>query len=102
VAIIDVDISAPDTRQGGRNRTLTSTTGSARLFVELFDSLSGDLIGRDADRRTARSSGGFAMQANRVTDRSNARREMRVWADRLIEFLDNHYLQGSGDRADDG
>lgn len=94
-AIIDLDVTAPDTRSTGRQRTYTASTGAATLFIELFDSLSGDLIGRAADRRSAGNSGGFAMQANRVTDRNNARREFIVWADRLIAFLDSHYVKAS-------
>lgn len=92
-AIIDLDVTAPDTRQSGRNRTYTASTGAATLFVELFDSLSGDIIGRAADRRATRNGGGFATQANRVTNRADARREFRVWADRLVAFLDSHYVK---------
>ena len=94
-AIIDLDVVAPDTRGGGRNRTYTATTGAATLMMELFDSVSGDLIGRAADRRTARNAGGFATAANRVTNRSEARREFRVWASKLVEFLDSHYVKAA-------
>jgi hypothetical protein len=99
-AIIDLDVSAPDTRSGGRSRTYTASTGAATIFVELFDSLSGALIGRAADRRSARNSGGFAMQSNRVTNRSAARREFAVWADQLIAFLDSHYVKAEKLEAD--
>jgi hypothetical protein len=92
-AIIDLDITAPDVRSSGRSRTYTANTGAATLFVELFDSLSSDLIGRAVDRRTAGRRGGFATQSNRVTNRADARREFRVWADKLIEFLDQHYIK---------
>ena len=74
-AIIDLDITAPDVRSTGRSRTYAASTGAATLFVELFDSLSSDLIGRAVDRRSAGRSGGFAMQNNRVTNRADARRE---------------------------
>ena len=97
-AIIDLDITAPDVRRAGRSRTYTAHAGSATLFVEAFDSLSGELIGRAIDRRAARRGGGsFAVQANRVTNRADARREFRVWADRLVEFLDQHYIQAAVD-----
>jgi hypothetical protein len=91
-AIIDLDVTAPDVRSAGRSRTYAASTGAATLFVELFDSYSGDLIGRAIDRRAARSRGGFAVRSNRVTNRADARREFRVWADQLIEFLDQHYI----------
>lgn len=92
-AIIDLDITAPDLRSAGRSRVYTTTTGAATLFLELFDSMSSDLIGRAVDRRAAGGRGGFATQSNRVTNRSDARREFGVWADRLIEFLDQSYMQ---------
>ncbi len=92
-AVIDLDVTAPDTRNAGRSRTYTATTGAATLFVELFDSMSGDLIGRATDRRTAGRARGFAMQSNRVTNRADARREFRVWADQLIGFLGQHYVK---------
>jgi hypothetical protein len=99
-AIVDLDVTAPDTRSTGRQRTYAASAGAATLFVELFDSLSGDLIGRAADRRGARNSGGFAIQANRVTNRSTARREFAVWADRLVAFLDSHYVEADKLEAD--
>lgn len=92
-AIIDLDITAPDTRRAGRSRTYTANAGAATLFIEMFDSLTGDLLGRAIDRRSARRGGGFAVQANRVSNRAAARREFRVWANTLIEFLDQHYVK---------
>jgi hypothetical protein len=92
-AIIDLDITAPDVGRQGRSRTYTATAGAATLFVELFDSYSGDLIGRAVDRRATRSTGGFAIRSNRVTNRADARREFGRWADQLIAFLDQHYVE---------
>ena len=93
-AIIDLDVTAPDVRTAGRSRTYTAGTGAATLYLELFDSLSSAIIGRAADRRGAGRSGGFATVSNRVTNRADARREFRVWADKLIEFLNEHYVEG--------
>ena len=92
-AILDLDITAPDVNRAGRNRTYAASTGAATLALDLFDSLTGDLLGRAIDRRTARRAGGFAMRSNRVTNRADARREFRVWADQLIAFLDMHYVK---------
>ena len=91
-AIIDLDVTAPDVRSAGRSRTHTANFGAATLYLELFDSLTGDIIGRAADRRGAGRSGGFGTVANRVTNRAAARREFRVWADKLIEFLSEDYV----------
>ncbi len=96
-AIIDLDITAPDVRTAGRSRTYVANAGAATLFVELHDSLTGDLLGRAIDRRAARRGGGWAVQANRVSNRSDARREFRVWADSLIELIDQHYIKASID-----
>lgn len=92
-AVIDLDITAPDVRSAGRSRTYTASAGAATLFLELFDSYTGDLVGRAIDRRATRSSGGFAVRSNRVTNRADARREFRSWANKLVEFLDSHYVK---------
>ena len=96
-AIVDLDITAPDVRSAGRSRTYTANTGAATLYIELFDSLSGAIIGRAADRRSGGRSGGFATVSNRVTNRADARREFRVWADKLIEFLNEHYVEADAE-----
>lgn len=90
-AIIDLDITAPDTRSAGRSRTLTASTGAATLYIQLFDSLSGDIIGRAADRQAVRRAGGNVTWSNSVTNTADARRMMGGWADNLVGFLDAHY-----------
>ena len=96
-AVIDLDITAPDVPRAGRSRTYTANTGAATLFLELFDAYSGDLIGRAVDRRGARSTGGFAIRSNRVTNRADARRVFVRWADTLVEFLGQHYIEPVSD-----
>jgi hypothetical protein len=91
-AIIELDITAPDVRRQGRTRTYTASAGAATLVLEMFDGYSADLLGRAIDRRAARSGGSFGVRSNRVTNRADARREFRVWANRLVEFLDQHYV----------
>ena len=90
-AIIDLDITAPDVATAGRSRTFTATTGAATLFMELFDSVSGQIIGRAADRRSARQAGGMISWSNSVTNRAEARRMFGRWADQFRAFLDSHY-----------
>jgi hypothetical protein len=96
-AIIDLDITAPDAGRAGRSRTYTASAGAATIFVELFDAYSGDLIGGAIDRRAALSTGGFAIRSNRVTNRADARREFGVWANTLVEFLGQHYIEPNED-----
>jgi len=91
-AIIDLDVTAPDTRNAGRSTTFTSSAGAATVYLEVFDSVSGDLIGVAADRRVARSAGNNISWSNRVTNTQEARRMFTVWANALRNFLDSHYL----------
>ncbi len=91
-AIIDLDISAPDTQSNtGRVRNYTSTVGSATLYIELYDSVTGAILGRAADRRTVRAPGGRVTWSDRITNEAEARRQFGIWADRLRAFLDEHY-----------
>lgn len=90
-AIIDLDVSAPDTRSAGRSRTFTASAGAATLYIELFDSLSSQIVGRAADRQVARRAGGTLTWSNSVTNSQEARRMMRGWAETLRDFLDSHY-----------
>jgi hypothetical protein len=90
-AIIDLDITAPDTPTPGRSRTFTASTGAATLYVRLFDSYSGDIIGRAADRKSIRNGGGRVSWSNSVSNNADARRMFGRWADTLIGFLDSHY-----------
>ena len=90
-AIIDLDITAPDTRDPGRNRTFSASTGSATIYIELYDSLSGAILGRAADRRGNRRSGTPLTWSTGVRNRTAARRMMATWADPRRAFLDSHY-----------
>jgi hypothetical protein len=91
-AIVDLDITAPDTRSGGRSRTYIASAGAATLYIELFDSVSGTIIGRAIDRRASRIPGRAAW-AGRVTNTAEARRMFRGWADILRDFLEQHYYE---------
>jgi hypothetical protein len=93
-AIIDLDITAPDTRDAGRTRTFTASAGAATLIMEVFDSMSGDILGRAADRQVVRQAGGRVTWSNSVTNQAEARRMFGRWADRFRAFLDMHYKGG--------
>ncbi len=91
-AIIDLDVTAPDTMTAGRSRTYTTTAGAATLYIELYDSVSGAILGRAADRRTTRNSTHRMTWSSKVTNQQEARRMFGIWADRLRAFLDDHYV----------
>ena len=90
-AIIDLDITAPDTRTPGRSRSFTTTSGAATLYIQLFDSVSGEILGRAVDRRTARAPSGVVQWSTSVSNQADARRIFGRWADKLIDFLDRHH-----------
>ncbi len=90
-AIIDLDITAPDTMQAGRSRTYTSSAGTATIYIELYDSVTGDILARAADRKAARSVGGNMSYTNRVTNRADARRMLGTWAELLRDRLDEFH-----------
>jgi hypothetical protein len=92
-AIIDLDIAAPDVPRPGRARTYTASGGAATLYLQLMDSVSGDVIGRAIDRSVARGIGGQMTWTNRVTNTADARRAFGNWADILVDFLTTHYSQ---------
>jgi hypothetical protein len=59
--------------------------------MEVFDSVSGDILGRAADRQVVRSTGGRLSWSNSVSNQAEARRMFGRWADRFRAFLDMHY-----------
>jgi len=94
-AIIDLDITAPDKPTAGRSRTYTSTSGAATVYIELFDSVSGDILARAADRKEARRAGGYISYTNRVTNTADARRTLKTWANILRTRLDEIHGKAS-------
>ena len=100
-AIINLDLIAPDTmekvrpgtgREAGlghanRGNSFSETTGEMTLYLELYDSLTDDLIAKALDRKIDRQTGYFQWQ-NRVTNRAAANRILQVWANVLKEGLD--------------
>jgi hypothetical protein len=90
-AIIDLDVTSPDISSAGRSRTYAVAAGAATLYIQLIDSLTGEVIGRAVDRQATRRAGGMISWNNRVTNMAEGRRLMRPWADTLREFLDQHY-----------
>ena len=90
-AIIDLDVTVPDTMSAGNTRTFTADSGAATLYIELYDSVSGQIIGRAIDRQAARSPGDIMRWTNRASNTADARRVFRSWANSLRSFLDSHY-----------
>ena len=90
-AIIDLDITVADTAQAGRSRTYSSSAGAATIYIELYDSVTGEILARAADRKAARNVGGYMSYTNRVTNRAAARRMLGSWAELLRDMLDEFH-----------
>jgi len=92
-AIIDLVVTAPDIPTAGRSQTYAASTGAATLYIELFDSVTGEIIGRAIDRQGARRGGGTMSWTSSVTNMAEARRIFGRWADQLRSFLEEHYVE---------
>jgi hypothetical protein len=86
-AITDLEITAPDTSTAGRSRNIVASSGSAVLFIELFDSVSSDILARAIDRSSARNTG-FMNLGNSVENSADARRAFTTWARLLRDRMD--------------
>jgi len=86
--IVDLDVYAPDTQySAGRSRSYTESAGRMTLKLQLFDSVTGDLIAMASDRREAPRRG-YLQWTTSVTNRAEARHMMERWARALRERLD--------------
>jgi hypothetical protein len=85
-AIMNLDITAPDIKSASMTRGLVASAGQMTLFMELYDSSTGDIIARVIDPQAA-DKGGFAMIASSVTNTAEAKRIMRKWAETLRSHL---------------
>ena len=85
--IVDLDIYAPDTMRAGRNQSFTEQAGRMTLVLEVYDSVSGDLIAKASHRQDAPRYG-FAQWTTSVSNRAEARRMLQRWATFLRTRLD--------------
>jgi len=94
-AIINLDVNAPDTLQAGRSNTYTASAGEMTLYIELYDSVTGDIIAKALDRRFDRANAGFYTWSNSVTNRAAAMRILKGWAKILVDALNEAKTYGS-------
>ncbi len=86
--IMELDVTAPDVRSAGRTQSYVTSAGSARIYIEFFDSVTGQILARATDFQRARETGTFQW-ASAASNRAEARRVLRRWADMLVERLDD-------------
>ena len=87
-AIVNLDVTAPDTMRSPRSRSYTNTAGEMTLYVELYDSVTGDLLAKALDRRMDRETDGYYTWTNASTNRVAAKRILKGWAGILLKALD--------------
>jgi hypothetical protein len=86
-AIINLNVNAPDTMSAGMSRTYASSAGEMTMYIELYDSITGDLIAKALDRRSDNRNSSFYTWTNSVTNTAAARRILKGWADILVKAL---------------
>jgi hypothetical protein len=85
--IVNLFVNAPDTKTAAPTRTFTVSAGEMTIFAELFDSETGEVLARVADRRTARRAGTLTL-SNSVVNAEEARSIASAWARILRDALD--------------
>lgn len=86
-AIVNLDVTAPDTMSPGRSRSFTASAGAMTLYMEFHDSISGALLGRVMDAQSTGNSS-YMTISNSVTNKAEADRMLRRWATQLVTKLD--------------
>ena len=87
--IVDLDIYAPDTRNDPMiRRQYTESSGRMTLELNIYDSVSGDLIATVRDRQRAPWRG-YWQWTTSVTNYADARNMIRNWAGDFIERMDS-------------
>ena len=85
-AIINLDVTAPDIPTAGRSRSYADSAGEMTLYLELLDSVTGDIFAKALDRRV--DNGHFYTWTSSVTNQAAARRILKGWATILRKALD--------------
>lgn len=85
--IVDLDAYAPDTSSPAQTRQYSESAGRMTLKLELYDSVTGDLIATASDRQEDPRLG-YMEWRTRVSNRRDAERMLERWATTLRERLD--------------
>ena len=86
-AIIDLDVFSPDTPGTAGTRSVIPSAGTMTLYVELLDSVTGDMLVKAIDNKYDRTRTRIQVQ-NRVRNEAAAREMLGEWAVLLRLALD--------------
>jgi hypothetical protein len=85
-AIVDLNITSPDTPRGGTTRNITQSAGDMTLYLELRDSITGDVLAKALDFQFDRSNITPHMM-DRTRNERAARQLLTNWAQVLVKGL---------------
>lgn len=87
-AIVNLDVTAPQTHGSGRTESYTRSAGEMTLSIDLFDSVTGDVIAKALDRKIDNENDArFATYASAKTNKAAAKRILVEWAEILLGAL---------------
>ena len=96
-SILDVYLNAPDPDRDPWMRVYAESAGDATLVLELYDSVSRDIMVRAIDRKTeiGYDGSGWAMPRSQTTNIADARLAFQSWARMFIRGLQDAGVQPS-------
>jgi len=87
-AIINLVVTAPDTHSAGRGGSVVSNAGQMTLYMEVYDSMSGDKIALVSDAQAVGDRGGFGYRGTSATNKQEFGMVLTKWAEILRKGLD--------------
>ena len=91
-SVINLDVNAPDLQSAAFTKKYVAETGEATLFLEIYDSVSGEILARVIDNETV-GDNGFVQWATKVSNRADAKRTIRKWAKALRTNFDKTHAK---------
>lgn len=87
-SLLDLVVKIPTERTGGRSRTYAASYGEVTLVLELYDSMSGEILARAGQRMDPTRSARNLAEVNRAFVRADVTRMFAHWANIFRERLD--------------
>jgi len=97
-AVLDLDINPPDSMNATMGRSYSRDFGAMTMYIELYDSETGDLLAKAMDKRVSRNNDYMYIQS-RPAVRSAVRKMMKPWAEALRKGLDRAHKE-TGEEKD--
>jgi len=94
-AILDLNISSPDTQRASSIRSIARSAGDMTLYLELRDSLTGDILAKALDHQMDLSNITTFLTDKKRNEKA-ARRILDEWAEILVNGLDETMQVTSG------